>query len=293
MIARTAIDAFSAEIHGARGETPDERVRLALKARQEFELRKRRASVMSFDDLVGRLRDALRGGGGEAARTLLRARFGVVLVDEFQDTDPAQWQILRDAFGADPAQTTALVLIADPKQAIYAFRGADVYAYLDAIATADDQATLPVNWRSDQGLIDAHDALFAGAQLGHQEIVYRRVRAAPGHEATRLTGAPHPAPLRLRVAMREDLELTPPAMRRRATPSGSSPRTSRATSRGCWAPMRASPAPRSPPPISPCSCAPTGRPSSCGTRSTAPACPRSWPAPAACSTPRPRSSGWR
>jgi exodeoxyribonuclease V beta subunit len=209
LIARTAIEAFTAKIHEPKGDAPDERVRLAHKAREEFELRKRRAAVMSFDDLVGRLRDALRGDGGEAARALLRARFRVVLVDEFQDTDPAQWQILRDAFGSDPAQATALVLIADPKQAIYAFRGADVYAYLDAIATADDQATLPVNWRSDQGLIDAHDALFAGVQLGHQEIVYRQVRAAPGHEASGLAGTPHPAPLRLRVAMREDLELTP------------------------------------------------------------------------------------
>jgi exodeoxyribonuclease V beta subunit len=209
LIARTAIDAFTAEIHAPTGDEPDERVRLALKAREEFELRKRRAAVMSFDDLVGRLRDALRGDGGEAARSLLRARFRVVLVDEFQDTDPAQWQILRDAFGSDPAQSTTLVLIADPKQAIYAFRGADVYAYLEAIATADEQATLPVNWRSDQGLIDAHDALFAGAQLGHEAIVYRRVHAASGHETTRLAGAPHPAPLRIRVAMREDLELTP------------------------------------------------------------------------------------
>ncbi|HET9125807.1 MAG TPA: UvrD-helicase domain-containing protein, partial [Solirubrobacteraceae bacterium] len=209
LIARTAIERFSAEIHVPPGDEPDERVRLALKSREEFELRKRRASVMSFDDLVERLRDALAGERGEAARALLRARFRVVLVDEFQDTDPAQWQILRDAFGADPSQATALVLIADPKQAIYSFRGADVYAYLDAIATADDQATLPVNWRSDQGLIDAHDALFAGAQLGHEEIVYRHVRAAPGHETTRLEGAGEPAPLRLRVAMREDLELTP------------------------------------------------------------------------------------
>ena len=73
------------------------------------------------------------------------------------------------------------MLIADPKQAIYAFRGADVYAYLEATRAASDQATLPVNWRRDQALIDAHDALFAGAQLGHEGIVYRQVRAAPDH----------------------------------------------------------------------------------------------------------------
>ena len=55
-----------------------------------------------------------------------------MLVDEFQDTDPVQWEIMRRAFGGGGA---TLVLIGDPKQAIYAFRGADVYAYLEA---ADD-----------------------------------------------------------------------------------------------------------------------------------------------------------
>ena len=80
------------------------------------------------------------------------------------------------------------MLIADPKQAIYAFRGADVYAYLQAARSADEQATLRVNWRSDQGLIDAHDALFADARLGHEGIVYRQVRAAPEHQVSRLTG---------------------------------------------------------------------------------------------------------
>ena len=52
-----------------------------------------------------------------------------MLVDEFQDTDPVQWDIMRRAFGDGDA---TLVLIGDPKQAIYAFRGADVYAYLEA-----------------------------------------------------------------------------------------------------------------------------------------------------------------
>ena len=57
-----------------------------------------------------------------------------MLVDEFQDTDPAQWEIMRRAFG--DGRRSTLVLIADPKQAIYAFRGADVYAYLEAAASA-------------------------------------------------------------------------------------------------------------------------------------------------------------
>ncbi|MGH9285953.1 MAG: 3'-5' exonuclease, partial [Acidimicrobiales bacterium] len=95
-----------------------------------------------------------------------------------------------------------LVLIGDPKQAIYAFRGADVHAYLDAAGAASHRATLDVNWRSDQGLVDAYDALFGGARLGHEGIVYRRVRAAPAHRQPRLSGAPCAAPLRLRVLHR-------------------------------------------------------------------------------------------
>jgi exodeoxyribonuclease V beta subunit len=208
LIARTAIQTFTATIDAPTDGGYDERVALALKAREELESRKRRLRVMSYDDLVQRLRAALHGPGGKAARVLLRARFDVALVDEFQDTDPAQWEILRDGFGQ---AGQSLVLIADPKQAIYAFRGADVYAYLDATRAAGDQATLPVNWRSDQALIDAHDALLADTQLGHPGIVYRRVRAAPGHEGTRLTDAVDPAPMRVRVAMRDDpgLALSP------------------------------------------------------------------------------------
>src|SRR6201999_1250021 len=130
----------------------------------------------------------------------LRARYEVVLVDEFQDTDPAQWEILRLAFGQGPGHATSLVLIADPKQAIYAFRGADVYAYLEAARAAETQATLPINWRSDQGLIDAHDALFSGVKLGHEGIAYRQVRAADAHQQPGLSDAPGAAPPRLRAA---------------------------------------------------------------------------------------------
>ncbi len=207
-IVRMTIDTPSARLTEPRDGDYDERISLARAARIELEGRKRRLGVMSYDDLVGRLRDALTGPNAEAARVLLRARFDIALVDEFQDTDPVQWEILREAFG-QAGQT--LVLIADPKQAIYAFRGADVYAYLDATQTASDQATLPVNWRSDQALIDAHDALFESVQLGHPGIVYRRVTAAPDHGGSRLTGAPHGAPLRVRVVSREDpaLEVTP------------------------------------------------------------------------------------
>ena len=208
-IARAAIDNPSALIVSAGGKVPEMRQRLAQVARTELEQRKRAMMVMTYDDLVSRLGATLMGPGGTATAAQLRSRFDVVLVDEFQDTDPAQWEIMRLAFGAGPGDPVTLVLIADPKQAIYAFRGADVYAYLDAARTAGTQATLPVNWRSDQGLIDAHDALFSGVKLGHEGIAYRQVRAAPEHQHPGLTGAPVAAPLRLRVALRTDVPQTP------------------------------------------------------------------------------------
>ena len=180
-------------------DVPAIRASLARAVRAELDARKRRNGVLTYDDLLTLLRDALVGDGGDEIAARLQARYSVVLVDEFQDTDPVQWTIMDRAFGRGPG---TLVLIGDPKQAIYAFRGADVYAYLEAARAAETQ-TLDVNWRSDQGLIEAYDRLFAGAQLGHPGIIYRHVKAAPGNERPRLSGAPSSAPLRIRVVDRK------------------------------------------------------------------------------------------
>jgi exodeoxyribonuclease V beta subunit len=203
-IAGIAISNPAARIAATVGEVPQMRVRLAAAARDEVEARKQRGAVMTYDDLLTRLDAALCADQGHTAARL-RARYDVVLVDEFQDTDPVQWDIMRRAFGETGA---TLVLIADPKQAIYAFRGADVYAYLEAAGQAGDRATLDVNWRSDQGLIDAYDALLNGARLGHEGIVYRRVRATDAHQDSRLQGAPCSAPMRVRIVPRELVDLT-------------------------------------------------------------------------------------
>jgi exodeoxyribonuclease V beta subunit len=199
-IAAVAVANPSADVEPADGTgTPAMRRRLALAVREELERRKHVAGVMTYDDQLTRLRAALAGPGGEAVALRLRERWRVVLVDEFQDTDPVQWDIMRRAFGAG-----TLVLIGDPKQAIYAFRGADVFAYLEAAREATAQATLEINWRSDQRLIDAYDALFGGARLGHEGIAYRTVRASDANQEPRMSGPP----LRIRVVHREDVRTT-------------------------------------------------------------------------------------
>jgi exodeoxyribonuclease V beta subunit len=178
------------------------RRRLADAVAREIERRKRAAQVLTYDDVLIRLRDTLFDGErGPVACRRLSSRYSVVLVDEFQDTDPVQWDIMRRAFGEGGS---TLVLIGDPKQAIYAFRGADVFAYLDAAADAASQATLSVNWRSDQSLINAYDALFAESQLGHAGIGYRQVQAAPANREPRLLGPPSDAPMRVRLLRRGD-----------------------------------------------------------------------------------------
>jgi exodeoxyribonuclease V beta subunit len=199
-IVRMAVENPTVPVHplaASEQSTPAMRQRLAIAARKELERRKRQLAVLTYDDLLTRLRDALVRSPDACRR--LRDRYGVVLIDEFQDTDPVQWEIVNRAFGDGD---TTLVLIADPKQAIYAFRGADVYAYLSAARTASARQTLTVNRRSDQALIDALDALFGDSKLGHPEIIYRRVEAAPAHQHPRLTGGRSSAGLRIRVVDR-------------------------------------------------------------------------------------------
>ncbi len=105
--------------------------------RDELDRRKRRLGVLSYDDLLSQLAHALADEHAPA-RQRMRRRWSVVLVDEFQDTDPVQWQVLDRAFTGH----ATMVLIGDPKQAIYAFRGGDVSTYLQAAATATTRQTL-------------------------------------------------------------------------------------------------------------------------------------------------------
>ncbi|MDD7939275.1 UvrD-helicase domain-containing protein [Actinomycetospora lutea] len=179
------------------------RASFARAVRQEVERRKRRRRLFTFDDMLTRLRTALTNRSlGEAACARLRDRFSVVLVDEFQDTDPIQWEILRVAFHGH----SALTFIGDPKQAIYAFRGADVVSYLQAVDSAGTKSGLATNWRSDAPLVRALEKIFNGAALGDEKIVVPPVASA--HPQRRLVGAPRPAPFRLRVLPREGLRST-------------------------------------------------------------------------------------
>ncbi|MFI2706975.1 UvrD-helicase domain-containing protein, partial [Nocardioides sp. CER28] len=202
-LARTAIEDPQAVLAPADPEDlrGSARVTFADAVRCEIDRRKRRLGILSYDDLLSRLASALEGADAPA-RARMRQRWRIVLVDEFQDTDPVQWQVLDRAFTGH----ATMVLIGDPKQAIYGFRGGDVVTYLEAARTAATRATLGTNWRTDGPLVERLQVMLQGAALGNPDIVVRPVNAH--HEATRLVGAPHPAPLRLRQVKRDGFRLT-------------------------------------------------------------------------------------
>jgi len=186
------------------------RAGFAAAVRTELDRRKRAAGLLHYDDLLLRVEAALAGDDDGTVRDRLRRRFSLVVVDEFQDTDAVQWDILERAFGEPP---TRLVLVGDPKQAIYAFRGADVHAYLAARRRAGGRGVrrLDRSWRADAGVLRGLDALFGDAALGHDEIRYARTTAAPGREAPRVRGLARSSPVRLRLVPsdRPTLERTP------------------------------------------------------------------------------------
>ena len=198
-IARDAVDDVHAAIRPTAaepGSPSDRRARFAKAVRAELDVRKRRLRVMHYNDLLTQLAAALAPEDAPA-RARMRARWKVVLVDEFQDTDPVQWQVLDRAFTGH----AAMVLIGDPKQAIYLFRGGDVVTYLEAAATADHRRTLPCNYRSDEPLVRSLDVMLRGAELGDPAIQVRAVE--PYLTGSRLRGAPHPEPVRLRMVRKE------------------------------------------------------------------------------------------
>uniref|UniRef100_A0A7C4RU69 DNA 3'-5' helicase n=1 Tax=Desulfatirhabdium butyrativorans TaxID=340467 RepID=A0A7C4RU69_9BACT len=168
----------------------------------EWRTRKARRQILDFDDLVLRLYACLNGPQGDTLAEALRIRYPAALVDEFQDTDPYQYGIFRKIYveGARP-----FFMIGDPKQAIYAFRGADIHAYFEAANQSRDRTwRLDTNHRSDGTLVAAVNALFQNAPLPFvdERIRYESVSAARPGGSFRLQGRSVP-PFRL-IYVRSD-----------------------------------------------------------------------------------------
>ncbi len=131
-----------------------------------FEVEKRRRAEMGFDDMLVRLQHALASEAGERLAGLIREQFPVALIDEFQDTDPVQFGIFERIYQiSENRPDTGLFMIGDPKQAIYAFRGADIYTYLAARrATSGRLHSLDTNYRSSKAMVAAVNQVFLQAE---------------------------------------------------------------------------------------------------------------------------------
>jgi len=155
---------------------------LLNKVGEELPKRKEKLGVISFDDLLSKTYSALSDTAKNPLLQTARQSYRAGLIDEFQDTDPIQRRIFTTIFN----DNRPLFLIGDPKQAIYGFRGADIYAYLEAKEHTNRQYTLKTNWRSEDGLLRAINRVFSSErpfvldQIDYQEL------SAPEREQDRI-----------------------------------------------------------------------------------------------------------
>ncbi|WP_425299664.1 exodeoxyribonuclease V subunit beta [Providencia rettgeri] len=130
--------------------------------RQTIAEEKHRRGEMGFDDLLTRLDRALSHDGGKFLAQAISQRFPVAMIDEFQDTDAQQYRIFQRIY--QRVDNTALLFIGDPKQAIYAFRGADIFTYIEAKKEVSAHYTLETNYRSSQSMVEAINRVFSHCQ---------------------------------------------------------------------------------------------------------------------------------
>ena len=150
----------------------------------------------SFDDLLRLLKEALHGEGGEQLAELIRFQYPFAMIDEFQDTDALQYQIFSKIYRNETASgNVGFMMIGDPKQAIYRFRGADIFTYLKAADEASERFNLGTNYRSSQPLVEGVNRLFdfKNAPFIYKNIKFLNVGAAKKNLVFQLNNQPEPA----------------------------------------------------------------------------------------------------
>lgn len=155
---------------------------LIRQIRGRFSELKAQQQQLGFDDLLSMLADALNDQRDGVLATSIRSHYPVAMIDEFQDTDPQQYRIFNTVYGHTDDEDHALFLIGDPKQAIYGFRGADIFTYMQARQQVSAHYTLPVNYRSSGPMVDAVNGLFSWYEnpfIYRDAIQFSPVESAP------------------------------------------------------------------------------------------------------------------
>ena len=192
----TAIGHWMAELQLEPDVGVDLLQHAAVKVGRNYLQQKRSLASFDFSDLLQRLHAALHAPGNRLPE-LIREQFPVAMVDEFQDTDPWQYESLSKIYTSTSAhaqgspaveQASAFLMIGDPKQAIYSFRGADLQTYLKARHTAEAIWTLTENFRSSQEVVNAVNYLFEMALSPFGEVPFDRVQTPATAKAESLRG---------------------------------------------------------------------------------------------------------
>ena len=162
------------------------KVKLFKEVGEALAKKKMEKNVQTFDDLLLKLQAALKGRGGGDLAKAIRRKYRAALIDEFQDTDPVQYAIFQSIF---LDEGSVLFLVGDPKQSIYSFRGADIFAYMEAVDRVDARYTLTENWRSEPELIQSLNALFGNVTPAfvYEKIPFEPAKPAEGGEVQPLT----------------------------------------------------------------------------------------------------------
>ena len=157
-------------------------------AQQRVRNIKQEKRSIAYQDQLSLLLEALQGDDGQALCEQLRERFPIAMIDEFQDTDAVQYGIFKQLYFTH--DDISLTMIGDPKQAIYSFRGGDIFTYIRAKQEAGVQHfSLLTNWRSEAALVNAVNRIFTHRPapfIYAQAIGYAEVQAAPEKQATPL-----------------------------------------------------------------------------------------------------------
>ncbi|TCJ84646.1 exodeoxyribonuclease V subunit beta [Cocleimonas flava] len=173
------------------------RIELLRYLQEELPKEKKRLGVLSFDDLLLQLQQALKTNPQLAID--LRKKYQAALIDEFQDTDPIQYDIFSTIYNDPHTQENAVFLVGDPKQAIYSFRGGDIHTYLKAKADTDESNhhTLKTNWRSHDKLISAFNTLYAQSDNPFQDEGIEYVQVKSGKDLNDIQAPEARTPLQL------------------------------------------------------------------------------------------------
>lgn len=153
---------------------------------------------LSFDDLLGNLAAALKQDVSEHLSTAIRSQYRIAMIDEFQDTDPLQYNIFRKIYMESSDDQAGLFMIGDPKQAIYAFRGADIFTYMQARERSNERYSLGTNWRSTSAMVESVNTVFNSCKdpfIYNDTIPFEPVQSSPKADERQLSdnGSPLPA----------------------------------------------------------------------------------------------------